>query len=305
MSWGPISIPAATSSAMGQDVDVPMTGIAMPCHDCYITAMQPNLTYTDGSTASIATGAWFHHVVFFDSGSGKSDPGCPAIGAGLGGERFYASGDEKSNFGLPPGYGFYVGASDSWSLLYMLMNMNPTAINVDIQLKINWVPASAKLTPVKPVWLSLNNCGSEETNLSGTGYQELTYTWTNTVPGQLLTIGGHVHDGGINIYADDDTQNHLLLCNSVSSYSPTPSMAGMTGMGSMPIGQDVITGINGCVGGYNGKPPLATLNSGDQISIHGIYDVGAADPGADTTGVMAIMLAYIVPQGAVPGGTNS
>jgi hypothetical protein len=34
-------------------------GRELPCYDCYITAMQLNLEYLDGTTANVDTGAWY------------------------------------------------------------------------------------------------------------------------------------------------------------------------------------------------------------------------------------------------------
>ncbi len=304
-SYGPISIPAATSSAMGQDWNNPMTNLAVPCHNCYLTSLQANMTYTNGQDATLGSGAWFHHVVFLDNG--HTDATCPSAiwnFLGVNGERFFASGDERTKMILPPGFGYYIGASDSWSMIYMLMNMNPQAINVDISLTATWVPASAALTPLRPVWLDVDQCGTSEVNLPNSGYNVLNYTWNVNVPGQLIGIAGHVHDGGINEYAVDNTQNNLLLCNSVASYTAAPSMSGMQGMQSMPIGAEVIDSMVECGGGILGGPPIATLNSGDQVSIHAVYD-NNADAGSSDQGVMGIMIAFVIPQGATKGGTGS
>ncbi len=307
MTYGPLSVPAATSSAMGQDWNFPKTNLAMPCTNCYITSLVADLTYTNGTEATLASGAWFHHAVFLDTA--KTDATCPSAVwnlYGVKGERFFASGDEKTPMVLPPGYAWYVGANDTWDMIYMLMNMNTAAINVDITLTATWVPATqgTSLTPVHPFWLDIDQCGTSQLNETSAGYNVFSYTWNVNTPGRLVGLGGHVHDGGINLVVQDDTQNNLLLCNSVAGYvQAPPPMQGMAAMVSNGVGQYVIATMSGCGGGWGTTPPIATLNAGDQVSIHAVYD-NALDPGSDTQGVMGIVIGFVAETGSTPGGTT-
>jgi len=50
---GPYRVPS------GRMLPVPVMPFTPPCEDCYITAMQLNLEYPDGSRANVDTGAWF------------------------------------------------------------------------------------------------------------------------------------------------------------------------------------------------------------------------------------------------------
>lgn len=64
--------------------------IAPPCSDCLVTWMQAQLEYVNGPTADAETNMWMHHVVFWNAG--RNDSVCP----GMGGQRFFASGNERT-----------------------------------------------------------------------------------------------------------------------------------------------------------------------------------------------------------------
>jgi hypothetical protein len=70
-----------------------------------------------------------HHVVF--AKVGVPDYTCSTIGdysgevSQLRAERFYAEGEEHFALALPQGYGYPNRATDTWGLLYMLMNHHP------------------------------------------------------------------------------------------------------------------------------------------------------------------------------------
>ena len=94
--------------------------IEMPCENCFITALQANLEYEDGTTANVNTGAWLHHMVLSKTGIGNSDPVCKIPLT----TRIYASGNERSVSRVNHGgsYGIQITKRDRVSMIYDLMN---------------------------------------------------------------------------------------------------------------------------------------------------------------------------------------
>lgn len=72
--------------------------VAAPCSHCLVTFMQSQLEYSNGSTADAETGMWMHHVVFVNMNA--KDSVCPDE---LRGQRFFASGNERTPFDLTAG----------------------------------------------------------------------------------------------------------------------------------------------------------------------------------------------------------
>jgi hypothetical protein len=87
-----------------------------PCDECYITAMQADLQYPNGTIANIDTGGWLHHIVLYTSlgwtPGAKKDLICSyTLLSGFMGwpHRIFASGNERTpvrlnhkfKFGIP------------------------------------------------------------------------------------------------------------------------------------------------------------------------------------------------------------
>jgi hypothetical protein len=109
------------------------------------------------------------------------------------------------------------------------------------------------------------------------GLSDTTWKWKVNVPGRILAIAGHVHDSGTNIYAVDETTRQVL-CNSVASYEKKGPYVDMDGMSH-------VARMSGCLGN-----PVATINRGDQVTLHAVYHSPTAQDG-----VMGIMLGYVAP----------
>ena len=86
-----------------------------PCTNCVITDMVPNLVYmndanhADGTTANLDTDALMHHFVLINGS--RADPVCPGGLQGQLGERFFASGNERSQLHLPSPFGYSNGSN--------------------------------------------------------------------------------------------------------------------------------------------------------------------------------------------------
>lgn len=139
--YGPFTIPAASGMDMGEIENRLDLWVRKPCTGCVITSMSPNLVYADGTRAGVNTGTMLHHMVL--ASQFRSDPTCSGNLLGLVGERFFASGDERTVLGFPPGYGYRVGYLDQWNLITDLVNMEPMAQTVYIEMTFTHRSGSA------------------------------------------------------------------------------------------------------------------------------------------------------------------
>ncbi|HZN19815.1 MAG TPA: hypothetical protein VFB84_16770 [Micromonosporaceae bacterium] len=118
--YGPFTIPAGSDANPGVIHNKLTFAVQRPCIDCYLTSFTPDLVYSDGTRATMETGPMLHHAVL--TSQFQRDATCGGSWLGLAGERFFASGDERTAVRLPYGYGYRVRWYDSWNLLVDLMN---------------------------------------------------------------------------------------------------------------------------------------------------------------------------------------
>ncbi|GAA5108747.1 hypothetical protein [Haloechinothrix salitolerans] len=245
-----------------------MAPLVPPCVNCYITAIQPDLTYADGSRANYDTGVMLHHAVLFDRA--RTDVTCGDQLLGLAGRRLFASGNERTGGELPPGTGVKLGWLPLTWTLVELMNMKSDAQTVYFDVTMTHVSARAGgMTEATPVWLDANNCG-DSTHPVPEGKSTTTWEWTSTIDGTLKAAGGHLHDGGEVITAFNRTTGETL-CESEAGYGTDPSYRGHIESMSVCSGDD-----------------LGRVNRGDTIELVSHYDTDHADPVA-----MSIMVAFV------------
>jgi hypothetical protein len=258
INYGPFSVPADSEQQFTR------SSLARPCSNCYLVGMEPDLVYADGTRATHDTGAHLHHVVFYDqSGTDATCSGWP--------ERFFASGDERTPFALPKGYGYPVASAASWSLLTHLMNMLPdTPQEFYVQVRFYYVQTPPAVEPVKPVWLDIDNCGDSEYRIpAGFSDTHRDFTVPGALAGNVVAIGGHLHNAGRRISATNETAGGTL-CTSRASY-------GSHG------GETMLDGMGTCAGNR-----LAHISAGDVIRLHSEYNSPTVQ-----NDVMGIMLGYV------------
>src|SRR5215207_11762453 len=98
--YGPYTIPAGTMTDPGMVHNKLQFAVSRPCSDCFITKFKPDLVYADGSKATMDQGPMLHHAVW--TSQWRSDATCGSSWLGLAGERFFASGNERTAISLPP-----------------------------------------------------------------------------------------------------------------------------------------------------------------------------------------------------------
>jgi hypothetical protein len=137
-------------------------------------------------------------------------------------ERFAASGSERTPIAFPDPYAYMVGADESWSGLWHIMNESSTAQQVYIQYKVAYQPGAtaANTRGVTPFFLDVTGCGGSEYSIPGDGgpgsVHTATRTWSMPWDGYLVGAGGHLHGGGIDIALRDDATG--LQCKMTAHY---------------------------------------------------------------------------------------
>jgi len=240
--------------------------VPRPCVDCYVTSFTPQLVYADGTPATMASGgAMLHHFVL--ASQWRRDATCGNNWLGLMGERFFASGDERTAVSFPPGNGYRVRWYDSWNLLVDLMNMTASEQTVYVQVTYTTRPSWESVRPVRPVWLDIDQCGDSEYSIP-TGYSDTHWDWNVNVPGNIVAMIGHVHGHGVFVEATNESEGGASICKSVATFG---------------IDRHHVESMSTCIAN-----PVATIQSGQTVRLHSAYESSHA---ADD--VMGIMLAYV------------
>lgn len=126
-------------------------------------------------------------------------------------DRFFATGKERTGVSLPTGYGYWWSHQSppqaplfgpTWFVVAELDNQHSNdSIDAYLQLDVGFVEApQGTLTDVRPVWLDVRNCEQDPVfdvprRPRRNRFRE---RWSYTMPvgGELVAMGGHLHDGG-------------------------------------------------------------------------------------------------------------
>jgi hypothetical protein len=285
--YGPFNIPAAPDNPDGTHGHA-HTGnqfryfVQKPCTNCYVTSMKADLVYADGRQAGYSTNAQLHHMVLSNWSWGRSDATCnigfPFPLGLMFGQRFFASGDERTPIEMPAGYGYRVDAFDTWNLIYEFAGMTDQPQNVFIKMSYTYVPASTPgMTNVEPIWFDVAQCGFSEISRPA-GPSQASWTWNVNRPGEIVTIGGHIHDGGRNIVIRNDTTGEVI-CDSRAGYGESPLYVDHHGEGH-------ISSMSRCTGSRGS--PVARVSNGQRVTETAHYDMAEA-----VDDQMGIVMAFI------------
>lgn len=198
--------------------------IPKPTVDGYMTRFAPNLRYARKSGACCGAVPrvdviHLHHGVWASNGmtgegEGNSYPG--------GFYPFAAAGEEKTIFTLPHGYGYPVGAKDSWFLNYMIHNLTAKPATVYITYDIDFIPADSPaamgIHAAHPLWMDVEDHNVypvfDVHRFSGKNgkftFPDMAKNPVKYLPGKqplnifnvdhagtLLGTAGHLHPGGL------------------------------------------------------------------------------------------------------------
>jgi hypothetical protein len=233
LRYGPFTVPApSVPGGEGMLWNKPTSSVTKPCTKCMIIGMNAGLEYADGSDANTDTMMWLHHMVLFNIGTNAWDATCTIFGLPhmiIGAlpatsERIFSSGNERTvAFFNPPSAnmtkaGYPVYAADRFGLITDLMNMNPTSKTVWMTMYYDYIEESgADWADVKPVWFDVAQCGTSEVGggSAGSSFQISSIPWSANFDGDILSMGGHIHDGGTKL---DILVNKKVACTSTPYY---------------------------------------------------------------------------------------
>jgi hypothetical protein len=281
--YGPIPVlpallgkPTATIAGAPLVADLPL--LPMPCANCYVTGTTIDMVYDNGQSANLDTGVMLHHLVLFqpmlpDTTCARTTP------IGFMGQRFFASGNERTPGALPAGYGVHFGGGPLGAF-FEIMNHSDQLKVVYLTAQVSWLPDSTPgMKAVTPVWFDQNNC-STSTFAIPAGPSESVWTWQSPVTGRFVAAGGHVHDGGVKTVLSNQSTSRQI-CSSVAGYGSKPAY-----MGS-------IESMSVC-----SWDRLGTVRAGERLALTTHYNSSA--PQSDA---MGIMIAYLYPTDDLEGGT--
>jgi hypothetical protein len=196
-------------------------GVPKPTQNGFMIRVAPNLHYAlpNGKCCGKIPRVdvlHLHHGVWLTNGQAGTGEGNGYI-RGL--YPFMATGEEKTVYELPHGYGYPIGGADRWFLNYMIHNLWNNSAKVYITYDIDFIPDSSPaargITPVHPIWMDVEDhhiypvfdvhrysgrngiftFPDMAKDPYGTGTPLNMFTVDH--PGTLVATAGHVHPGGL------------------------------------------------------------------------------------------------------------
>jgi hypothetical protein len=137
--------------------------VPKPKVDGFMVRMAPNLRYAlpNGKCCGavpLTNVIHLHHGVWLSNGTMGEGEGNSYYGSVY---PFMASGEEKTIYSFPRGYGYPVGAKDFWVLNYMIHNLTARSARVYITYDINFIPmdspAANGMQAVHPIWMDVQS----------------------------------------------------------------------------------------------------------------------------------------------------
>jgi hypothetical protein len=287
--YGPYTIPAGggdphNHGTMGAIANKIVTNISKPCTGCTLIGATPDLVYENGTKANITDGPMLHHAVFMAQSSGKVDATCGTSGPGALGERFFATGNERTAIDLQPlNYGYKVNSTETWNMVIDLMNWATTSKTVKV--KVTWKYATGtdhtNRGALRPVWLDADGCSMDSYISVPFGVSDTHWDWNATFGGNMIAAAGHIHDHGEKVEVTNKSASEAMLCTSTAG-------TGGTGYVTHLDGRKHVSSMSVCTGN-----PLGTIKKGDTLRLHGTYNVPEGHHAIEDA--MIIAIAYINP----------
>ncbi len=219
MEWGPFTVPAAMQDGPGM-LKTKITGIEKPCEDCYIHGMlSPDLVYKNSDSVNFSSGGMLHHLVLINSARKDAACGTNYWGGSLG-ERFFASGNERTSVGVDyaSNYGYYNPTGSTWTMVLDLMNMAAEPADMYIRLTFTYSPGtSANIKHVTPVWVDQSGCGNSKYSVPA-GYSDAHNHLVAQRGGEIVWAHGHVHDYGISVSLRN-VSSGKNVCTSIAGFA--------------------------------------------------------------------------------------
>lgn len=288
VEYGPWTIPAGGGDphdheTMGMIENEIRTGVTRPCSGCKLIAVDPEMVdASTGREVNINTGPMLHHFLF--AASNRRDLTCPSSGSGILGQRFFASGNERTAIDIERlSYGYEVEANDRWTMVTDLMNWSTESRRVKIKVTFKYATGSdaTSRTNLTPWWLDVDGCSLDSLIEVPIGFSDTHREITAPSAGRLIAAAGHIHDHGLNVELTNRSRSEASICNSVAR-------AGETEAYVTPDGRRHISSMTTCIG-----TPVAEISRGNTLRLHVQYEVPREHPAIDDA--MGIMIGFIAP----------
>jgi len=188
----------------------------------FMIRMQPNLVYAlpNGKCCGKVPPTdivHLHHGVWMSNGTSGEGEGEGNTFGGF--YLFMAAGEEKTVIQFPRGFGYPIGANDTWVLNYMIHNLTDKPRTVYITYNMDFVPETSPLastiTPVHPIWMDVEDHHIYPIfNVTRGSGKDGKFTFPDMAkdpygsgpplnvftvdhPGTLIGTAGHLHPGGL------------------------------------------------------------------------------------------------------------
>jgi len=264
---------------------------------------------------------WLHHMVHLTKGPGRTDPTCygsPSLphvddgGTPSNSERYFSSGNERTKVAIDSAgaggvkYGYHLKPTDKYAFIVDLMNMNMEDKTVYLTMYYDIIdgPLPAGWKDMKVVWFDANQCGTSEVNPPKQSGQFTipTRPWKPNFEGEIIGVGAHVHDGGVNV--DIIAGGAKPICNSVVKYGESPEYvfkAAMRMGAGAQYAEKHISSMSAC---YNEQLGVRRLSRDQTWTLKCNYDYdkfpGNKGEKGKQESIMCISLMYIaIPPGGV------
>lgn len=263
---GPITLPANTDhTTMPQPPDVfwqiPVDG--------WLLSYSPQMVDSKGNEVP---GRVLHHVAFWNEN--RADFLCPNKE-----EHIFGSGGEMNPWPDVQGFGYPIQKGNAIRIETMVNNPTATSYEkVYLEVTVSYqeagkdAAAPASVKSYFPAWMDVQSCGNSEYDLKP-GKNETTGTVKVKYAGELLGVGGHMHDYAKQLVLEDVTRK-ATVATLDAKVDDQGRLLGMT----------VATFFDR--GGY----PFA---AGDELKITATYDNLTGKLIRD--GAMGIAVGYFVP----------
>jgi len=261
---GPYSIPAGrmvgnvlAPGEYEQIVPAPNPG------DVWMTGFDSRIVDTNRVQQDPAI-LYLHHAVLVKMGT--SDQTC----ALMPGERFTAAGAERIPFALPPGYGYRIMGNESMLGIMHIQNYSLTPKTCFYEFTMHVQPGSIQppLKPVRPWWLDVVNCTSNYAVPIGTTLHVKSADFTTANKITVLTMGPHLHCGGIKLELLDKSNGNAVL---QTFFNKTSSLC--------PVELDTVLPV----------PPMV-LPQGKVLTLKATYQMSPTK----SQDAMGILLSYVI-----------
>lgn len=182
-----------------------------PDSEGYITFARAALVSADGDPVSVHK-VHLHHAVWVNTQA--QDVTCDS----LPGDRFFASGKERTPMNLPEGYGYHWanGSGSKWWLAAHLDGMHGGGEDdVYIKLRLGFT-TDPETIPILPVWIDVNgSCTTDPTfdvpKSAEARRFRISDKITMPIGGRFIGMAGHLHDGGLRLKLRNLTKDRRVF----------------------------------------------------------------------------------------------